>query len=314
MARRVTLSASPAPAVRHAVYGQPDIDLVDVDPSAVQLSPLREGSIDIASLPEASLETMVVAAPPGAIERRFVLAHALRALAPGGRLTALAPKDKGGARIAGELEAFGCAVSERFKARQRICECERPAEPEGLDEAIAQGSPRLDEALGLWTQQGVFSFDRIDPGSTLLLSHLPALKGRGADLGAGLGILSRAILASEAVTSLTLVEIDRRAVEAARRNIDDQRATILWADARASGLSGLDFVVTNPPFHAEGAEDKALGQGFVRAAAAMLSRGGTLHLVANRHLPYEAVLRAAFRSVVTVAEGGGYKIFEARKG
>ncbi|WP_246333200.1 class I SAM-dependent methyltransferase [Aureimonas mangrovi] len=311
----MTLSASSAPAVRQAVYGEPDPGLVDVDASAAQLSPFREGSLDIAGLPDESLETIVVAAPPGAAERRFVLAHALRALRPSGRLTALAAKDKGGARIAGELEAFGCAVSERFKARQRICECERPLElAAGLDPAIAQGAPRFDEALGLWSQPGVFSFDRIDPGSALLMSHLPTLKGRGADLGAGLGILSRAILASEAVTSLTLVEIDRRAAEAARRNVVDPRATILWADARRSALSGLDFVVTNPPFHAEGAEDKSLGQEFVRAAAAMLARGGTLHLVANRHLPYEAVLRAAFRSVETVAEGGGYKIFEARKG
>ena len=46
------------------------------------------------------------------------------------------------------------------------------------------------------------------PGTALLLETLPPLSGRGADLGCGLGILARAVLASEAVTALTLLDID----------------------------------------------------------------------------------------------------------
>ena len=36
-------------------------------------------------------------------------------------------------------------------------------------------------------------------------------------------------------------------------------------------------------------------------------------LVANRHLPYEAVLKERFGLVKTVAEGNGYKVIEAVK-
>ena len=110
-----------------------------------------------------------------------------------------------------------------------------------------------------------------------------------------------------------LVEIDRRAVEAARRNVPDPRASVLWADARDAALADLDFVVTNPPFHSEGVEDRGLGQAFIAAAARMLRRGGRLVLVANRHMPYEALLRERFRAVETLADEGGYKIIEARK-
>src|SRR5438874_1138923 len=83
------------------------------------------------------------------------------------------------------------------------------------------------------------------PGTALLLANLPAMKGRGADLGCGLGILSRVILGSPAVTALTLVEVDRRAVDMAHRNVADPRATIVWADIRAGGTvpGSLDFVV-----------------------------------------------------------------------
>jgi 16S rRNA (guanine1207-N2)-methyltransferase len=35
--------------------------------------------------------------------------------------------------------------------------------------------------------------------------------------------------------------------------------------------------------------------------------------VANRHLPYEADLDAAFRRVRLVEEVGGYKVYEATK-
>jgi 16S rRNA (guanine1207-N2)-methyltransferase len=35
--------------------------------------------------------------------------------------------------------------------------------------------------------------------------------------------------------------------------------------------------------------------------------------VANRHLPYEAPLAAAFAGVRLAADAGGYKVFEARR-
>ena len=186
---------------------------------------------------------------------------------------------------------------------------------QGIEPAIAGGAPRHIDNLALCTQPGIFSWDRLDPGSALLLRHLPALSGRGADLGCGLGILARAALKSEKVAALALVDIDRRAIEMARRNVGEARASFHWADLRGSesALSGLDFVVTNPPFHDGGAEDQALGRTFIARAAAALRPGGTLHLVANAHLPYEAPLRAAFRTVTPTVTEGGYKLFEARK-
>jgi 16S RNA G1207 methylase RsmC len=123
------------------------------------------------------------------------------------------------------------------------------------------------------------------------------------------------VFGSEAVTALRLIDLDRRAVEMARRNLDqDPRATLDWADVRtlAEG-AGLDFVVANPPFHDGGAEDRQLGQAFIRKAAGLLKIGGVLWLTANRHLPYEAELNAAFKRVRLVAEAGGYKVFEAVK-
>jgi 16S rRNA (guanine1207-N2)-methyltransferase len=306
------------PTTSTAVYGMPLQGSIPPDPKARQVSPLFAGASEaLEDVPAKSLAAMTMLAPPGTVERRYALALTLRALAPKGVLTAMAPKDKGGARLRKELEAFGCNVEESAKAHHRICICTPPAEPVGLDEAIAEGAPRFVQSLGLWSQPGVFSWNRIDPGSALLAQHLPALSGRGADLGCGVGYLSRAILTSPAVETLALVDNDRRAIDAARRNIDDPRACLFWADATtmdmAAGLDALDFVVMNPPFHDAGTEHRGLGQAFIRRAAQMLKPRGVCRLVANRHLPYELVLADTFAKVTVVVEQGGYKVFEARR-
>lgn len=297
-----------------AIYGNPPTDVLETPRGPRQLSPLIPGSDDVAQVADASFDEVALLVPPGAVEARYVIAQALRTLAPGGELAAAAPKDRGGLRLKRTLEAFGCEVAETARRHHRICAVERPATLTGLDEAIAEGAPRLLPS-GLWSQPGVFSWDRLDPGSDLLLKHLPKLKGRGADFGCGIGWLSRAVLKSPDVSNLVLVDLDRRAVDCARRNVEDPRAAIEWADVRrtAAPLADLDFVVMNPPFHDGGAEDRALGQAFIRAASAALRKGGSLWLTANRHLPYEAVLGEAFKVVKPIADSGGFKVYEARR-
>lgn len=297
------------------LYGLPAPGLVDVPAGVVQISPLVPGAQDLASQPDASADRVLVLAPGGTIERDYVLAQALRALRPGAPLTAFAPKDKGGSRLKKALEAFGCTVAEDARRHHRFCHVQRPSAPTGLAEAIAAGAPRIVQALGgLWSQPGVFSWDRIDPGSAQLLAALPPLAGKGADLGCGVGVLAARVLASPAVTALACIDVDRRATACAEHNLDDPRATVRWADVRRlDGPADLDFVVMNPPFHDGGAEDRDLGVAFVRTAARLLKKGGTCWLVANRHLPYEAALREAFTRIDVKSETGGYKVVEARK-
>ncbi|WP_421730661.1 class I SAM-dependent methyltransferase [Brevundimonas sp.] len=307
------------------LYGRPP--LVFDPPStengaATQTSPLIPGSTPLESFAPGSVDSIMIYAPPGVLERRYALAVALKALKVGGRLDVMAPKDKGGSRLKKGLTAFGVEIGETAKAHHRRCVVIRPETvPESekaIDEAIAAGAARLVEGLEAWSQPGVFAWDRIDAGSALLAQALPPLKGRGADLGCGYGALSTVVLRSSAVTALRLVDLDRRAVEAAERNIEDQRAHFDWADVRTldpatDSWGDLDFVVMNPPFHDGGAEDRRLGQAFIKKAAEMLKKGGTLWLVANRHLPYESELNEAFKRVTPGVDGGGYKLFQAVK-
>jgi 16S rRNA (guanine1207-N2)-methyltransferase len=85
-----------------------------------------------------------------------------------------------------------------------------------------------------------------------------------------------------------------------------------WHDVSSGLPDEYDVIVTNPPFHAQRAIDRPdIGKRFIAVAADSLRPGGSLWLVANRHLPYEAVLSHSFDSVRTVVQRHGYKIISA---
>ncbi len=299
----------------HAIFGTVASDLANVPAGAVQFSPLYPGSSALDEQADGSLASITMLAPGGVIERRYWIAHALRSLMSEAPFAFLAPNKRGGTRLYDELLGFGCASDDASRHHHRIFRGLRPNLLSGLEEAMSAGAPRFIDSLGLWSQPGIFNWDRIDPGSALLIEHLPSLSGRGADLGCGFGVLARAVLAQSSVQHMTLIDIDRRAVVAARRNIDAARSTVLWADATTLKAlpAGLDFVIMNPPFHDGGIEDQNLGRAFIAKSADMLRPGGLCLLVANRHLPYEAALKPLFKEVTQVVQANGFKIYAAQK-
>lgn len=176
-------------------------------------------------------------------------------------------------------------------------------------------APQWQEVDGFLTRAGVFSADGIDPASKMLAEALPAKLGRNvADLGAGWGYLSRDILSRDSVETLYLVEADHVALDCARKNVEDARAAFHWADVtRWEARARMDSVVMNPPFHTGRSAEPALGVAFIEAAARMLAPSGQLWMVANRHLPYETALNAAFGQVEEIAGDGRFKVLHASR-
>lgn len=168
---------------------------------------------------------------------------------------------------------------------------------------------------GRWhVAPGVFSADGVDPGSRQLADALPVtLSGQVADLGAGWGYVSATALARcPKIDTLHLVEAFGPALDNARQNVTDPRAMFHWADATTwAGAKGLDAVIMNPPFHKGRAAQPDLGRAFISAAGRLLRPGGSLWMVANRHLAYEQVLRDVFADVNDVGGDTRYKLLHA---
>ena len=169
------------------------------------------------------------------------------------------------------------------------------------------------EVDGFRTLPGVFSADAPDRGSVLLVQALPAkMPARVADLGAGWGYLSRAVLAHATVQSLDLIEAEAVALDCARKNVIDPRAQFIWADALAyKTLKPWDMVVMNPPFHAGREAEASLGMGFIKAAHRGLVPSGQLFMVANRHLPYDKLLVSLFKQVEVIASDSAFTVTRA---
>ncbi len=255
-------------------------------------------------------------------EARHDLARAARALRAGGLLAAAATNDAGGRRIEGAMKELGLAPQKISKNKAQVCwaSCSNLNRVRA-DEWIAAGGFRPVADTGLQTCAGLFSADHADAGSLLLQSHLPAdLSGRGADFGCGYGL--PAVFAARhcpAISHLTLIDHDARALEACRRNMEAAQAlpcTYLWHDLQEAppvAPGTLDFVFSNPPFHQGHATLPALGRAFIRQAALLLKPGGKFHMVANTHLAYEQALEAEFSTHRRLHQAQGFKILEAIK-
>ncbi|WP_136636491.1 class I SAM-dependent methyltransferase [Pseudooceanicola onchidii] len=177
-------------------------------------------------------------------------------------------------------------------------------------EWLARPAAGLD---GFVTAPGVFSADGIDPASALLAEALPrSLGAHVVDLGAGWGYLGAQVLERTDVTRLDMIEADHAALDCARQNVTDPRALFHWADATAwTPEVRADAVVMNPPFHTGRKPQPDLGRAFIRTAAACLKPKGTLWMVANRHLPYEAQIEDCFATHEEVAGTGRFKVLRA---
>lgn len=201
------------------------------------------------------------------------------------------------------------------KAHGRVFHFRRPVQLPTEVESWAADHALRPNAAGFMTGPGMFSPDHPDPGSERLASHAQGrLGGAVADFGAGWGWLAARLLATNPeIATLDLHEAEARALEAARRNVTDPRASFHWSDVTRLTGSGYDWVVSNPPFHRGRAAEPELGVSFITAAARLLKPAGSLLLVANRSLPYEATLARVFRSVTPLAEDEAYKVIEAKR-
>jgi len=279
----------------------------------------RAGFDSTPELPSGEFDAVLLLAPRQRQLGRALLVEAYARLAPGGVLVACAANDGGGRSWQRDLEALAGPTHALSKHRCRASWAVR--EGAGNVELarawLAQDEPAPVAGTKLLSRPGVFAWDRIDAASALLVAHLPGdLRGRGADLGSGHGYLAGEVIArNPEVAAMDLYEADARALDVSRANLGTAKDVELgfhWQDA-TGGLArnDYDFIVSNPPFHEGRADRPELGKAFIASASAALRPGGRFYLVANRHLPYEAMLASSFARVRTLADEAGFKVIEA---
>lgn len=260
-----------------------------------------------------------------------LLWDAYELLPPGGKLyIAGALRDGAKSYFDHARELFGGVQPLIIRKGARVGLAIRDAEAAPTPEAFA--SPLFDrahyhsfnvEARGqtyeVHSRPGVFAWDRLDGGTRALLDTMQVgPSDRALDLGCGYGLvgLVAANLAPEA--SVTLVDADIGAVEAARRTLaanGASRCEVFLGDGAARfDDEAFDLVAVNPPFHLDRRNDYRTAHRFVADAERVLASRGVLYLVANRFLPYERVVLETFGNVAKVHDDGSFKVLRAQKG
>jgi len=248
------------------------------------------------------------------------MAEAMQRLNHRGRLIMAVANRHGARSYETALQQLAGNIASTSRAKCRIFSAIKTS---ALNESLAsewimEAKPRRLESHGLISQPGLFSWDRPDPGSQLLLRHLPEkLTGVGMDLCCGYGLLTAHILESKpGVTCLHLVDADRLALACSEQNTAAWHQTVRmhWLDAAHEPLPvKMAWIVCNPPFHSGQERDVELGQTIVGRACSSLKPRGRLYLVANRKLPYEQVLGRQLTQHRILAESDGFKVFEGVK-
>jgi len=309
------------------------------DTSSIALELCRR-TLALAGLPEARVfspldpeepspavvDTCLIQLPKGRDLARRWLLEAWRALRPGGLLF-LAGANQEGIQTAIKDAAglFGGAAVMGFKKGSRVARLQKPEAgaspvPTWAGEAgIAPGTWiefRAQTPLGafeLRSLPGVFSHDRLDPGSELLLQALARIPPaeRVLDLGCGTGILGLAA-ARRGAGEVDLVDDNLLAVLCARENarwLGMERVRALPGDGVVPVEGQLyNLALSNPPFHAGKGVDYRAAQAFIAGARRVLAPGGRLVLVANRFIRYDRLLREVFESVEVLEENSRYHV------
>ncbi|TRC83766.1 class I SAM-dependent methyltransferase [Mesorhizobium sp. WSM4310] len=244
------------------------------------------------------------------------IAEALKRVASGGLVVVAGGKDDGIASLRKRVDELVPLDGHMPKYHGIAFWLRRPVDMQAAA-TLRAANPALLIEERFHTAPGMFSFDRVDAGSKLLVDNLPSdLRGNAADFCAGWGYVAAEMAArSSGLSGLDLYEADFDALEAAKGNLANTVAQgFFWMDLLAEPVERrYDVVAMNPPFHRSRAAEPEIGAGMIRAAAKALKPGGRLFMVANRQLPYEPVLSAAFASHAELARDGMFKVFSARR-
>jgi 16S rRNA (guanine1207-N2)-methyltransferase len=285
--------------------------------------------IDLPVEQNGAFDAAAIELPKGRKLAQRWLALAWTALRPGGSLYLAGPNELGiQSALQDATGLFGPGSILGYKKGNRIARFTRPAEAPAVplwltEPGIATGSwyefdlQTPEGPLHLYSLPGIFSYDRLDQATRLLLEQMRvSASDRILDLGCGYGVLGL-VAAKMGALHVDLVDSNLLAVAATRRNIRQlglPNARALPGDV-LSPVAGNTYtrIFTNPPFHSGKGVDYQIAAAFIRQSWAALEPGGELLLVANRFIRYEKIMEALFCQVNVSAQDNRYRILAATK-
>jgi 16S rRNA (guanine1207-N2)-methyltransferase len=192
------------------------------------------------------------------------------------------------------------------------------ARPEAAHEEAEFTATLRGMTLQFHTDAAVFSRDRVDFGSALLIEAMQIEPGDTVlDMGCGYGPIGLVAAKLAVQGRVYMVDVNERAAGLARRNLAEngaENAEVRVGDA-LEPVRGIAFdkVLTNPPIRA----GKATIYRMVDEAFEALKPGGSIWVVVQTKQGAPSMkkkLTERFGNVADVDREAGYHVFQAKKG
>ena len=174
----------------------------------------------------------------------------------------------------------------------------------------------LGRKISLLTDNGVFSKAKLDEGSKLLIETLLplSLTGKILDLGCGYGPIGLSIGLCSETASITLADINPRALELCKKNAGllnlSDRVTVLQSNIYSNIEGKFDCILLNPPIRA----GKKVTYTMYKEAKEHLVSGGQFYFVIRKAQGASSAsqyVKEVFGNITLLARKKGYHIYKA---
>lgn len=173
--------------------------------------------------------------------------------------------------------------------------------------------------VNVTTSGGIFSPDRIDPGTAVLLEHLDevAPSGEILDIGCGWGPISLSIAARSPKADVWAIDVNNRSLELTAKNAIALNAKNIKTARPDEVPAAIEFnqIWSNPPIRVGKVELHEILQTWLPR----LSIGGEAFLVVQKNLGADSLQRwiesefANTHSVLRFATAKGYRVIRVKR-
>ena len=139
-----------------------------------------------------------------------------------------------------------------------------------------------DKKYNLYSDNGVFSKDKFDYGTRLLLDSIDIskLSGNVLDLGCGIGVVGIILGTINKNINIDMIDINDRALSLVRDNLtlNKVKANVFSSDVYSNVNKKYDYIITNPPIRA----GKEVVRKFLFGGYDYLNDNGILYFVMRK--------------------------------
>ena len=170
--------------------------------------------------------------------------------------------------------------------------------------------------FSIYSDNGVFSKDRFDYGTRVLLSSIDidSLSGNVLDLGCGLGVVGIILGTLNKGINIDMVDINERAIDLAKNNLvlNNVKANVFVSDIYSNIDNKYDFIITNPPIRA----GKNVIRVFLLGSYDYLKDDGILYFVMRKDHGVKSMIKelsVKFNTSIVNKDKGFYVVLCTKK-